>query len=401
MKKVSKLLIGVLSICGLGTLASCDLSKIKDIIDKVKPVESTNIPENTIMYDDFQVHFLELGNKNAGDSVYIKAGDNDILIDAGSKTSSATTIENYVDKYCTDNKLEYVIATHAHEDHIASMSGVKEKNGYNGILYHYNVDNIITFSQTATASNIYKNFLNAVDYCQNKGTKVYYASDFFDKNHNPKQSSHISLGDNISMDILYNQYYFEYAGDENNSSVITMFNYNDHHFLFSGDLEKEGEEAMMKYYDNSTEAKTLPEVDLFKAGHHGSKTSSNDCLLSQIKPKICVACCCAGTTEYTDNRVNTFPTQEFINRIAKYTDAVYITSMWNEETEKFESMNGNVVVSCDGTNIGLSASNNLIKLKDTEWFSHNVYVNDKDKIVSKDTEGAKTVPCRTMPKEWR
>ena len=343
MKNTIKLGLGVLSIMGVLALTSCDLEGIKNNI--VGIIGGGNSPSNDtsktetkdILYQDFQVHFLELGNEYAGDSIYIKAGDNDILIDAGSKASSAKTIEAYVDNYCTDNTLEYVINSHAHQDHIAGMYGVKDKTGnYDGILYHYNVENIIMFSQTAATTKVYENFLTAVEYNKEKGTNVYLASDFFDENHNPKETSHIELGENMSMDILYNQYYFEYAGDENNSSVVTMFNYNDHHFLFSGDLEKEGEEAMMKYYDNSTEAKTLPEVDLFKAGHHGSKTSSNDCLLSQIKPKICVACCCAGTTEYTNNRVNTFPTQEFINRIAKYTDAVYITSMWNEEANAFE-----------------------------------------------------------------
>ena len=38
------------------------------------------------VYDDFQIHFLELGNIYAGDSIYVKAGDNDILIDTLNRT---------------------------------------------------------------------------------------------------------------------------------------------------------------------------------------------------------------------------------------------------------------------------------------------------------------------------
>ena len=84
--------------------------------------------------------------------------------------------------------------------------------------------------------------------------------------------------------------------------------------------------------------------------------------------------------------------------------------MWNEEKEEFEALNGNIIVSCclatitndDGTtkeevSIGLAASNNLTKLKDSEWFSHIVYVNDKDQIVDKNAEGAKGVACRVWP----
>ena len=38
---------------------------------------------------DLSIHFMELGNNYTGDAVYIKAGDTDILIDAGSRTNSA------------------------------------------------------------------------------------------------------------------------------------------------------------------------------------------------------------------------------------------------------------------------------------------------------------------------
>ena len=45
---------------------------------------------------ELQIHFLELGNANTGDCVYIKAGDTDILIDAGSRTNSVDTIDAYL-----------------------------------------------------------------------------------------------------------------------------------------------------------------------------------------------------------------------------------------------------------------------------------------------------------------
>ena len=74
---------------------------------------------------DLSIHFLELGNKYTGDCTLIKCGNTEVLIDAGSRTDSAVTIKNYVDKYCTDGILEYVIATHAHQDHIAGFVGNK------------------------------------------------------------------------------------------------------------------------------------------------------------------------------------------------------------------------------------------------------------------------------------
>ena len=56
--------------------------------------EIKNIPVYTS--GDLAFHFLELGNKYTGDCTYIKAGDVDILIDAGSATDSIPTITAYI-----------------------------------------------------------------------------------------------------------------------------------------------------------------------------------------------------------------------------------------------------------------------------------------------------------------
>ena len=375
-----------------------------------------------VLYEDFQIHFLELGNNNSGDSVYVKAGDNDILIDAGSRGNSAATINNYVKQYCTDGKLEYVISTHGHQDHIAGFAGVSDNKAKNfkgdsvdktGVLYYFEVETFIDFTyynsvdnKTASiddysTSTEYGKYLRARNYAISNNATHYTAKDLWDTN-----NTTFNLGSGITMDILYNKYYFETSSDENNYSVCTLFNYNDHHFMLTGDLEKEGEEALANYYDGSTSKKTLPHCDLFKGGHHGSATSSNECLLEKITPDICCVCCCAGDTEYTANYSTQFPTQAFIDRIAKYTSNVYVTTLYNEETKTNESMNGNIVVSSDGKEVGIQASNNLTKLKDTEWFNADIYVDSSGKNVSskgshdfytKDTPGVTKVKRRIWP----
>ena len=72
--------------------------------------------------DVFSVHFLELGNKYTGDCTYIKYGDVDILIDCGSRANSVGAVSSYLNRYVTDNTLEYVIVTHAHRDHYAGFA---------------------------------------------------------------------------------------------------------------------------------------------------------------------------------------------------------------------------------------------------------------------------------------
>ncbi|MCI2068693.1 MAG: MBL fold metallo-hydrolase [Bacilli bacterium] len=345
----------------------------------------TSLSSQALVYHNLSFNFLELGVYNAGDCTYIKAGDVDILIDAGAKYASVETLEKYIDTYCTDKKLEYVIATHAHEDHIAGMSGGTAKDG---ILYKYAVGTIIDFATSGTTSNVYQYYTAARDYAVSKGAVHYTAKQCFDETDGAKKEYVLDEESNITMDIIYNAYYYSYPGDENNCSVCTLFNYGAHHFLLTGDLEKEGEGAMATYYDGTSPEKTLPHCDLFKAGHHGSPTSSNESLLSKITPDICCVCCCAGGSEYTPTEDNTFPSQAFINRIAKYTSAVYVTSQIDEEASRtagefvFKSMNGNINVKCDGLTTSVSASNNLTKLKDSAWFNETVYLDSNGNICS-------------------
>ena len=316
---------------------------------------------------DLSIHFMELGNKYAGDSIYIKAGDTDILIDAGSRAGSTDTTSAYIDRYCTDGVLEYVIATHADEDHIAGFAGSSSSPS---IFDRYECEVIIDFPRTDKTSQTYQKYVENRDAEVEEGAKHYTALQCCNNEDGAQRVFEVS--DGIEMEILYNYYYENSSPDENNYSVCLMFNQGDKHFLFTGDLEEDGEEYLVKNND-------LPEVELFKAGHHGSKTSSTDALLSVIKPKIVCVCCCAGTDEYTDTPANQFPTQDMIDRVAAYTDRVYVTSLGDESAEDgYTSMNGNIVVTSDrsGVSVNCSASNTL--LKDTEWFKNN----------------------RKMPQEW-
>lgn len=317
-----------------------------------------------VVYDDFQIHFLELGNIYTGDSIYIKAGDNDILIDAGSRSSSAKTISEYVDRYCTDGKLEYVIATHAHQDHIAGFGGA------NGILAKYDVDTIIDFAGTSSNSGVYKSYVSARDAKIANGTKHYTALDCWNETNGATRR--YDLGEDMYFEVLYNYYYFDEnkASTENDNSVITMFTYGSHKFLLTGDLEESGENKMVEYYTSINQP--LPKVDVFKAGHHGSKTSSNDALLAMITPDISVVTCVAGSTEYTTNSANTFPTQAYINRISQYTKEVYVTSLCIDyEKGEYQSMNGDIIVSSNKKKVAVAGSNNNTVLKDTDWFKEN------------------------------
>ncbi|MGN0807750.1 MAG: ComEC/Rec2 family competence protein [Candidatus Coproplasma sp.] len=330
-----------------------------------------------VQSSELSIHFIKFDNDKAGDSVLIKCGNTEVLIDAGSTQASSTTIKAYIDQYVTDNKLEYVIATHADQDHIAGLVGTSSNSTYNGVLYSYNIGTIIRFDKTnkseTTASGnstLYGKFLDAVDYAvANKGATAYTASQCWYERDGAKKTYYLDSDNKVSMNILYNYYYENNSSDENNYSVCMLLSQEISagqykHYLFTGDLEEKGEEYLVQY-------NTLPEVELFKAGHHGSPTSSNDCLLSVIKPKYVAVCCCAGTDEYTSNTANQFPSQAFIDRVAPYTDYVFVTNMISDNADGYEPMNGNIVFYVDGTKLKFYCSNNTTKLKDTQWFKDN------------------------------
>ncbi len=344
----------------------------KFIASVTSPAEQTagggeGVPKASTYGDkDLSFHFLELGNNYTGDSTYIKAGDVDILIDAGSRYGSSAAIASYVDHYCTDGKLEFVIATHAHQDHIAGFYGTKSAPG---IFARYECETIIDFAQTNASSGVYNNYVSARDKeVSEGGAKHYTALECY--NEEKGASRTYSLGEGMSMTILYQRFYEEKTSDENDYSVCVLFNHGENYYLFTGDLEKDGEESLVQRND-------LPEVQLFKAGHHGSYTASTDRLLSVIRPKIVCVCCCAGAVEYTQNQDNTFPSQAFVDRVAPYTAKVYVTTVgsveYDEEKKKyvdvgFASMNGVITVLSSAGKVTVSCSNNDTLLKDTEWF---------------------------------
>ena len=328
----------------------------------IAPKKENETSQNVADSEGLDINFLELGNKYTGDSTFIKAGNVDILIDAGSRQNSATAIANFVDQYCKDGVLEYVIATHAHQDHIAGFVG---SNSDTGILKHYKVDTLIEFSLTNATSKIYNDYVALREEKLASGDiKHHYTANECVQQTNGAKKIY-TLGDGVTMEILDQKFYREETDDENDYSVCTLFTQGNNHYLFTGDLEKKGEASLVAL-------NKLPEVELFKGGHHGSYTANTDTLLSVIKPKTVCICCCAGSDEYTKTPENMFPAQAAVDRIAKYTDKVYVTTVVSDNDKGYQSLNGNINFNCEkGKEYTVTGSNNSVILKDTDWFKNN------------------------------
>ena len=348
-----------LFLCIVTLIAGCIIGYTAAALSGAAHYHSDEAPKSLVQ-GELQIHFLELGNKYTGDCTYIKAGETDILIDAGSKTSSIQTISTYINDYVTDGKLEYVIVTHAHQDHYAGFTQT------DGSLFDlYEVGTIIDFAlsnqEDKDGSNMYGRYVNEREDEIAAGAVHYTAAECVEKQ---KTDGAFKLDGGVTMTVLDSYFYYNEAESENDYSVCTLFTYGDYNYLFTGDLEEDGEEKLVEMND-------LPEVDLYKAGHHGSKTSSSDALLSVIKPDIVCVCCCAGSSEYTDKNENQFPTQQFIDRVAPYTDKIYVTTLCVDyDKGVFQSMNGNITVITDKGGITVNCgSGDTRVLREWEWFT--------------------------------
>ena len=323
--------------------------------------------------DDCSVHFLELGNDNAGDCILIKVGNNEVLIDAGSKSNSIDTISAYIDKYCTDRVLEYVIATHAHEDHYACFAGENDEE-YKTIFDRYECKTIIDFPNTNKVytgdfSKQYDRYVREVQDEVSNGAKHYNALQCWNNEGNGAQRQY-DLGHGVGLNILYSYYYEEDVFEkessisENEFSVCTMLVDGDVKYLLTGDLEEKGEKYLAEYND-------LSNVSVFKAGHHGSKTSNSDELLKEAKPSIVVFTAVMGSYEYSKNIENVFPTLLACSNISKYTTNMYITSIFNFEKDMAESYNGNIVIVSNDSGISVVCSGTTKSIVESDWYKTN------------------------------
>ena len=202
----------------------------------------TSLPE-------LSVHFIDVGQ---GDAILIDFGDTEILIDGGDRSPGVVT---YLSDY-VDGAIEVIVATHPHADHIGGLIAVLEQ---------YEVEEIWHNGDEST-SKTYKDFMEAV---QSENAVVHVA-----RLHDVIQHGELSLKVHHPADL---------SGSTNNNSIVLHLAYGTIDFLFTGDAEQEAEEAMMML-----SSLPVPQVEVLKVGHHGSRTSSSEDFLSVTSPEVAI-----------------------------------------------------------------------------------------------------------------
>lgn len=236
----------LLAVVLMTALSACSL---EDLIDSYS--DSSDVIGNTSS-ESITVHCLDVGQ---GDAIFVELPNyRCMLIDAGVSGKG-----DFIKSYITArgyNKLDYLVATHPHADHIGSMDYIVNNMAI-GQIY---MPNAVTTTKT------YERLLEAV---QSKGLKIKTA----------KAGMKIIDDGDLSVDIIAPDKIDE--DNLNNCSVIVKITYLSDSYLFTGDAEKE--ELSSVTADMS--------ADVLKVGHHGSRTSATEEFLEAVNPRYALISC--------------------------------------------------------------------------------------------------------------
>lgn len=208
-------------------------------------------------YDGVYAVFIDVGQ---GDSIFLKSPNGKtMLIDAGT-SDSFSSIKSVLDNEGV-TKLDVVIMTHPHSDHMGSMNEIAE-NYKIGTFY---------MPDAVNTTSMYDKLLSTLER-KNIKTKTIWGS----------SKSTIKWDDDVEVRVLSPIEGEDYLDNLNDLSIVVKVTYGDTSLLLTGDAESRAEELML------SAEKDLLKADVLKLGHHGSSTSSSKAFLEAVQPKAVV-----------------------------------------------------------------------------------------------------------------
>ena len=279
----------------LTALCGCDLTPT--------PTEEPNVeaPNVDLSHSSFEIHFIDVGQADA--ALVICAGKT-MLIDGGNAEDS-NLIYSYLKKQGISH-LDYVVCTHAHEDHVGGLSGALTAATAGKVLSPV----------TDYDSKVFRNFVaKAAD----RGCEITV----------PWAGESFSLGD-ACVTVLGPLQSYE---DPNDTSLVLRIVYGSTSFLFTGDMESGAEGDLL-------DADVALQSTLLKVGHHGSSTSTSYRFLRAVSPTYGVI------SVGTDNEYG-HPTETVLSRLRDADVILYRTDL-----------QGDIICRSDGSKLTFTTAKN-------------------------------------------
>lgn len=251
-------------------------------------------------FAEFQVHFLDVGQ---ADAALILCDNATMLIDGGNKGDSSL-IYAYLKEHNITH-LDYIIASHAHEDHVGGLAGA------------------LNFATVGTAycpvtEYDTKAFANFKKYLEKQNVEITL----------PSAGDTFTLG-SASIEILAPINYEQ--NNHNNLSIVLKIVYGNTSFLFTGDAEREEEyEILDAGYDLAS--------TVLKVSHHGSDTSTTYPFLREVMPNYAIIS--VGKNNSYDH-----PTEATLSKLRDADVIVYRTDL-----------NGTIICKSDGETVSFSTT---------------------------------------------
>lgn len=244
-----------------------------------------------------EIHYIDVGQ---GDATLVLADGMSVLIDTGVRDSEDALINYLKDKGI--QTLDYFIITHFDSDHYGEAADIVDAFKINNLI----LPDQIKLNDEGEDQATYKNFIDKVaakndeifvSIIENNddiGQRV-ICDDIIDIDDKNDRVINVGVidpekeGDKADLELEFFAPIKDDYKDSNDYSVVFMLRWGATKMLFTGDAEKNSEADIVERYGISLD--DLFDCDVFKAGHHGSRTSSCDAILDAASPKYIIISC--------------------------------------------------------------------------------------------------------------
>ena len=255
-------------------------------------------PSPVTVEGEMEVHFIDVGN---ADCILVRQGDQNLLIDSGDFGDTDSRLKYF--ELHGIFKLDLVIATHPHADHIGAMERIIKNVPISKFVMAFMPE------QATPTSAAYRKMLERLD---EKNVSVDEA----------EPGRVYELGE-AKVHILSP---LEETEEANDMSIVTRITFGQNAFLFTGDAGTGVEKQLIK---NGCDLK----ADVLKVSHHGSATGTSAMFLRQVDPTYAVIPCGSGNTYG-------HPHKEVISRLMDFGITFYRADVF-----------GHIVITSDGETI--------------------------------------------------
>ena len=256
-------------------------------------LSAIKLPE--IFSDGLSFYAFDVGQGDA--FLFHFPGGENVLVDAGTRKSAGNLVTKL--RALGVRKIDLVVASHPHEDHIGGMASVI--NAFEvGKLWDSGYNH---------GSPVQKAMLEAL-----RAKKIRFGR--------PKPGFVEKIGEAAIEVIAPKSPLYGTNSDANNNSLVIRVAYENVSFLMTGDIEEEGRRR----------AGPFPRSTVLKVSHHGSANGTDDKLMREVMPQIAVL-------SYGKNNSYGHPHRRVLKLLEKY------------KTPSYSTARGDIVIRTDGENI--------------------------------------------------